>query len=79
MENSAPGIFDILIWSGAFVSMAGLCGLIWCIVYVAAARRKNLPEDDLRAVMRKALPLNLASLFLSVIGLMMVILGIFLS
>jgi hypothetical protein len=32
----------------------------------------------MRAVLQSALPLNLGALFLSVIGLMMVILGIFL-
>ena len=72
-------IFDILIWGGALVSLAGLLGLVWCIVFVARARRTQLEDEDLKAKLRKALPINLASLFLSVIGLMLVILGIFLS
>ena len=72
-------MFDVLIWSGAFLSLLGLVGLIWCIVYVARARRARLSEEELRARLKKALPLNLGSLFVSVLGLMLVILGIFLS
>ncbi|TNF20705.1 MAG: hypothetical protein EP318_10005 [Rhodobacteraceae bacterium] len=65
-----------LIWSGAAVSVLGLAGLVWCIVTVARARKAALPDEEMRAVMQKVLPRNLAALFLSVIGLMMVILGI---
>ena len=72
-------IFDLLIWGGALLSLIGLLGLIWCIVFVARARRAKLSEEDLRNRLRKALPINLGSLFLSVIGLMLVILGIFLG
>lgn len=72
-------IFDLLIWGGALLSLLGLCGLIWCIVYVAKARRAKLSEEDLRQRLQSALPLNLGSLFLSIIGLMLIIIGIFLS
>ena len=68
-----------LIWSGAFVSVVGLAGLIWCIFKVAAAKRANLSDDDLRDAIQKVVPINLGALFLSVIGLMMVILGVFLG
>ncbi|MGA9434284.1 MAG: hypothetical protein WBV62_08625 [Roseobacter sp.] len=80
MENTqTTTIFDILIWSGAFISFIGLCGLVWCIVFIARARRAKLSDEDMRARLAKAVPLNLGSLFLSVIGLMLVILGIFMS
>ena len=72
-------IFDILIWGGASLSLAGLIGLVWCIIFVAKARRAKLTDDALKDKLRKALPINLGSLFLSVIGLMLVILGIFLG
>lgn len=68
-----------LIWSGAFVSVVGLVGLIWCIFKVAAAKRSNLSDDDLRDAVQKVVPINLGALFLSVIGLMMVIFGVFLG
>lgn len=70
---------DILIWSGTIVSMIGLAGLVWCIVRVARARRSGLDDDALREEVRKVVPLNMGALFLSVIGLMLVILGIFLG
>jgi hypothetical protein len=38
-----------------------------------------LQDEELRAAVQKALPLNMGALFLSVIGLMMVIIGIFLG
>ncbi len=68
-----------LIWGGALVSVIGLIGLILSIVKVAKARKADLSDDELRAAVQKVMPLNMGSLFLSVIGLMMVILGIFMS
>jgi hypothetical protein len=68
-----------LIWGGAALSVAGLAGLVWCIVRVWRARRANLSDEELRTVVRKVVPLNMGALFLSVIGLMMVILGIFMG
>jgi hypothetical protein len=68
-----------LIWGGAVVSVAGLCGLIWCIFKVAAAKRANLSDDDLRAVIQGVVPINLGALFLLVIGLMMAVIGVFLN
>lgn len=79
MDNAETSVFDIIIWTGAALSMLGLVGLIWCILTVSRAKRKNLSDEDMRNVLQKALPLNLGALFLSVIGLMMVIVGIFMA
>ncbi|WP_300061099.1 hypothetical protein [uncultured Roseobacter sp.] len=79
MEAAEHSIFDLLIWGGASLSFIGLLGLVWCIVYVARARRSKLSDEEMRGRLRRALPMNLGSLFLSVIGLMLVILGIFLA
>ena len=79
MENSETTLGTLLVIGGTILSLAGLVGLIWCIVYVARARKAQLAEQDMRALLQKALPLNLGALFLSVIGLMLVILGIFMS
>ncbi|WP_375267367.1 hypothetical protein [Planktotalea sp.] len=70
---------DGLIWSGAAVSLLGLVGLVLSIIRVQRARKANLSDEELRLAVQKVLPLNLGSLFLSVIGLMMVIVGIFLG
>lgn len=68
-----------LIWLGAAVTLAGLALLVWCILRVIRARRAGLSDDDLRATLQKILPVNTGALFLSVIGLMLVVLGIVLS
>jgi hypothetical protein len=78
-ETQGTTVFDILIWGGAFLSLVGLVGLVWCIVFVARARRAKLSEQELRDRLRKALPLNLGSLFVSVLGLMLIVIGIFLA
>ncbi|MFT5343668.1 MAG: hypothetical protein ACI9BH_002891 [Paracoccaceae bacterium] len=72
-------MFEIMIWVGAAVSMLGLAGLVWCIIRVARARRAGLTENALRAEVQAVLPLNLGALFLSVIGLMFVIIGVILA
>ncbi|MGC3937542.1 hypothetical protein ACOTTU_07010 [Roseobacter sp. EG26] len=80
MENAGTtSVFDLLIWGGALLTLAGFLGLIWCVIYIARARKAQLEDEEMRAKLKKALPMNLAALFLSVIGLMLVILGIFLA
>ncbi|HKL06702.1 MAG TPA: hypothetical protein VJ929_12920 [Roseovarius sp.] len=68
-----------LIWLGALVSLIGLAGLVWCIIKVWRARKAELDDDTLRAEIRKVVPLNTGALFLSVIGLMLVVVGILLT
>jgi hypothetical protein len=72
-------MFEIMIWVGAAVSVLGLAGLVWCIIRVSRARRANLSEEDLRAAVQAVLPLNMGALFLSVIGLMLVVIGVMLG
>ena len=79
MENTSQTAFDLLIWGGAAVSVVGLLGLIWCILRVMRARRSKLDDAAMREVLRAVMPLNLGALFLSVIGLMMVVVGILLG
>lgn len=70
---------ELLVWAGAVVSLGGLAGLIWCILRVWRARRAGLGDEALRREVQAVLPLNLGALFLSVIGLMMVVVGIMLG
>jgi len=70
---------DWLIWLGALISLIGLAGLVWCIVLVARARRANLSDEEMRARLQKVMPLNLGALFVSVTGLMLVVVGIMLG
>ncbi|WP_323777606.1 hypothetical protein [Leisingera sp.] len=72
-------MFELIVWAGAALSIAGLLGLVWCIVRVARARRQKLDDESLRAVVQSVLPYNLGALLLSVLGLMLVMTGIFLG
>ncbi|SFL39461.1 hypothetical protein [Shimia haliotis] len=65
-----------IIWVGAAISLIGLIGLVLSILKVNKARKAGLEDEELRAAVQKVIPLNLGSLFLSVLGLMTVIVGI---
>lgn len=68
-----------LVWGGAAVSLAGLAGLVWCILKVWRLRRTGLPDTEMRNAVQAVMPVNLGALFLSVTGLMMVVVGIMLG
>ena len=70
---------EILIWIGTAVSLAGLVGLAWCILKVWKARRSQLDDTQMRAVLQRVMPWNTGALFLSVTGLMLVVVGILLG
>ena len=72
-------MYEIMIWAGAALSLVGLCGLIWCILRVARARRAKLADDQMRTILQSVLPVNMGALFLSVIGLMLVVVGVILG
>lgn len=70
---------EALIWIGAALSLAGIGGLIACIVYVMQGRRTALDETAMRARLKRAVALNLAALLTSAFGLMMVVVGVILT
>lgn len=70
---------EILIWVGAAVSLVGVAGLAWCIILALRARNSGLPDDAMRQALQKVVIYNMAALGVSAIGLMLVVLGIFLS
>ena len=69
---------EILIWIGSILSLLGLVGLLWCIKTVLRAKKAAVSDEELRMRLQKVVPFNMAALFLSAIGLMLVILGIML-
>ena len=69
---------EILIWIGSILSLLGLMGLLWCIKTVLRAKKAAVSDEELRLSLQKVVPFNMAALFLSAIGLMLVILGIML-
>lgn len=70
---------EIIVWIGAALSALGLCGIIYSIVAVTRAKRAGLPDEELRARIAAILPVNLIALFISMIGLMAVIVGVLLG
>ena len=69
---------EILIWIGSILSLLGLVGLLWCIKTVLRAKKAAVSDEELRMSLQKVVPFNMSALFLSAIGLMLVILGIML-
>lgn len=68
-----------LIWMGSAVTVLGLAGLVLCIAKVAAARRAGLSDEAMRQRLQKIVALNLGALFLSALGLILVVVGILLG
>ncbi|MGO4853370.1 hypothetical protein [Phaeovulum sp. W22_SRMD_FR3] len=70
---------EYVIWAGAVISALGLAGILACIVIVSRAKRARLSDEAMRAKMQRVVALNLGALFTSVIGLMIVVVGIVLK
>lgn len=70
---------ELLIWIGAAISLAGLGGIVACIVRTFRARRAGLEDAALRATLKRIVTLNLVALLVSALGLMCVMLGITLT
>ena len=68
-----------LIWIGAIVSLVGVAGLVWCIIIAMRARRDGLDDEAMRARLQRVVLINMIALFISAIGLMMVVMGILLG
>lgn len=68
-----------LIGLGALISLAGIAGLIWCILMALKARQVADNEDDMRVRLQKVVVLNMGALGVSALGLMIVVSGILLS
>ena len=67
---------ELLIWAGAAVSLVGMVGILYCALQVAKAKKAGLDDAALRARLRGVVAMNLGALFVSVIGLMLVVLGV---
>jgi len=70
---------DWLIIIGAIISVIGLGGLVMTAFKVWSARRSGLDDEALRAVIAKAIPLNLGAFLLSAFGLVVVVVGVILG
>jgi hypothetical protein len=68
-----------LVWTGTALAMAGLVGLGYCIVAAIAAKRAGLPDPELRSRLARIVSINVGALLISVLGLMSVVVGVFLT
>ncbi len=65
-----------LIWIGAAISLAGVAGLVACVVVATGVRRAKLPDAEGRARLKRVVVLNMGALMVSALGLICVVLGI---
>lgn len=65
-----------IVLTGVALSLLGIIGLMLCIAKIVKAKRRSLPDEDMRAELASLMPVNLGSLFLSAVGLMTVAIGI---
>ncbi len=69
----------VLIWSGTAAALAGVAGLVACILMALRARNSAMPDEAKRAALQRVVALNLAALGLSALGLALVVAGIMLG
>lgn len=68
-----------LVWIGAALTLAGVAGLVWCIVLAMRAKRAGLPDAEMRAALQRVVIWNMAALAVSGLGLMCVVFGVFVA
>ncbi|MCK0167414.1 hypothetical protein MWU52_07640 [Jannaschia sp. S6380] len=68
-----------LIWIGGAMTVAGLAGLVCCIVIAARARSRGLEGAAMEERLRRLVALNLGALAVSALGLMLVVTGVILA
>ena len=70
---------ELMVWIGAALALAGLGGIAGSVVMVVRARRAGLDDAGLRARLARALPVNVGALLLSILGLLLVLVGVLLG
>ena len=70
---------EVLVWIGAGITAAGCAGILWTVLAVTRARREGLDDAALRARLQRIMPMNVGALFLSLLGLVMVVVGVILA
>ncbi|SEM85127.1 hypothetical protein SAMN04488103_102248 [Gemmobacter aquatilis] len=68
-----------LVMIGAVVSLAGIAGLLWCVLMALKARKSSADDEELRLRLQRVVVLNMGALGLSALGLMLVVSGILLA
>lgn len=66
---------DWLVYPGVFMTLLGVAGLAYCMLRANKLRTAKLEGEPLATELAKLIPINIASLFLGVVGLAMVLVG----
>ncbi|QBY00057.1 hypothetical protein E2K80_04305 [Rhodophyticola sp. CCM32] len=66
----------LLIWIGTGLAGLGLVMIGYCILLILSAKRANLPDEQVRARLQRVVPINLGAVLTSVLGLMIVGVGL---
>lgn len=66
---------DWMIYPGAAVTLAGIGGLAYCIWKANRLRTSGLTGEPLARELQRLIPINIGSVFVSAIGLAMVVIG----
>jgi len=70
---------DALIWPGAFVSLLGVAGLMYCVMRALRVRKSSRSDDEKRADLQRVVLINMGALGVSALGLMIVVTGVLLG
>lgn len=68
-----------LVVGGSGLVVIGLCLLGYCVYEALKAKRAGLDDAAMRDRLQKVVAINMGALLLSILGLMCVVLGVFLS
>ena len=68
-----------VIWLGTALSLLGLAGIVYSAIKVRQLRKSTEDDEALRQGLWRLLPINLGALTLSILGLGVIVAGIFLS
>ena len=69
----------VMIWIGAALTLAGVAGLVFCIVLALKAKSSGLDDAAMKTALQRVVALNLGALAISGLGLMLVVVGVILA
>ena len=69
---------SLLVIPGALIAMLGLVGLLVCIRKAGEAKKLQDDPEALKAMLKKLVTLNMASLMTAVFGLIVIVIGLIL-
>ena len=69
---------DFVVIIGIITTLAGLAGLVVCILKARAIRAEKPDAEEVKARVRGLLALNMGSLFVAMFGLILIVMGLIL-